>query len=40
MQNKKVNEETRKANIKLAILLGIIALMGMFSAFFMLSEKL
>jgi hypothetical protein len=40
MQRPEVSKETRKANIRVAILLGIVALMGMFSAFFMLGEKL
>ena len=38
--NNKVSEETRKANIRVAILLGVIALMGASSAFFMLGDKL
>jgi len=35
-----VSEKTRKANLRLAIILGIIVLLGMSSTFFMLSEKL
>ena len=39
-QDNKVTEETRKANIRVAILLGVVALMGASSAFFMLGDKL
>ena len=35
-----VSDKTRKANIRLAIFLGIVVLLGMSSTFFMLSEKL
>jgi len=35
-----ISEKTRKANIRLAILLGIIVLLGMSSTLFMLSEKI
>lgn len=37
---KKVSDETKKANLRLAIFLGVIVLLGMSSTFFMLSEKL
>ena len=40
MQQKQVDKETKKANIRLATLLGIIALMGAISAFFMLGDKI
>lgn len=39
MQKPEIDKETRKANIRLAIILGIVALMGMTSSFFMLSDK-
>jgi len=39
MQKREVSKETKKANIRLAIILGIIALMGATSTFFMLSDK-
>jgi len=35
-----VSDKTKKANIRLAIILGIIVLLGMSSTFFMLSEKI
>jgi len=38
--DKSVSEKTKKANIRLAIILGIIVLLGMTSTIFMLSEKL
>ena len=40
MQKHVVSKETKKSNIRVAILLGVVALMGMFSAFFMLGEKI
>ena len=39
MQKPEINKETRKANIRLAIILGIIALMGATSTFYMLGDK-
>ena len=36
----KVSNDTKKANLRLAIALGLIVLLGMSSTFFMLSEKL
>jgi len=35
-----VSKKTKKANLRLAIALGIIVLLGMSSTFFMLSEKI
>jgi hypothetical protein len=35
-----VSDKTKKANIRLAIILGVVVLLGMSSTFFMLSEKL
>ncbi len=35
-----IAEKTKKANLKLAVFLGIIVLLGMSSTFFMLSEKI
>lgn len=40
MKRPGVNKETKKANIRLAIILGIVALMGAASTFFMLGEKI
>ena len=39
MKQQGVSKETRKANIRLAIILGIIALLGVVSTFFMLGDK-
>jgi hypothetical protein len=39
MDKREIGKETKKANIRLAIILGIIALMGAFSSFIMLSDK-
>jgi len=35
-----ISKETKKANIRLAIILGIFVLIGMSSTFFMLSDKI
>ena len=35
-----VSDKTKKANIRLAIILGVVVLLGMSSTLFMLSEKL
>jgi len=40
MEQKGVSPETKKANIKIAIILAIVAFMGAFSTIFMLSDKL
>lgn len=40
MQTQGVNKETRKANIRLAIILGIVALLGVISTFFTLGDKI
>jgi len=39
MERQGVSEKTRKANIRVAIILSIVALLGMLSTFFMLGDK-
>ncbi len=40
MQRQGVTKETRKANIRLAIILGIVAFLGVVSTFFTLGDKI
>lgn len=39
MERQGVSKETKKANMRLALILAIVALMGTISTFFMLSDK-
>jgi hypothetical protein len=40
MQRQGVSKETRKANIRLAIILGIVVILGVISTFFTLGDKI
>ena len=40
MERPGVSKETRKANIRVAILLGIIVILGVISTFFTLGDKI